>query len=454
MTAGKLGVVVLAAGQGTRMRSAVPKVLHEVAGRAMLAHVLAAARSISPERIVVVVGPDMPEVESAAAPCATVLQERQLGTGDAVAAASDSLADLASEGGDILVLYGDTPLLSGETLAALRARRQREPDASVVALAFRRPPPHAYGRIKLETDGAIAAIVEDSDATAEERRIDLCNAGVMIADGAVLLDLVARLSSDNAQGEYYLTDIFALARAEGLRSVVHETEEAEVLGVNSRAELADAERRMQARLRERAMREGATLVDPDTVHLAMDTRLGRDVVVEPHVVFGNGVEVGDGVRIGAFSHIAGAKLEAGSQVGPYARLRPGAHIGPGARVGNFVEVKNASLGPGAKANHLTYLGDAEVGGDANVGAGTITCNYDGLNKHRTVIGAGAFIGSNTALVAPINIGAGAVVGAGSTLTADVEEDAVALSRAPQTNRPGAARRLRERLAKLKAKSKG
>ncbi|MDX1712052.1 MAG: bifunctional UDP-N-acetylglucosamine diphosphorylase/glucosamine-1-phosphate N-acetyltransferase GlmU [Rhodovibrionaceae bacterium] len=454
MKSGKLGVVVLAAGQGTRMRSAMPKVLHEVAGRPMLTHVLMVAESLSPERIVVVVGPDMPQVEAAAGTHAVVVQERQLGTGDAVAAASQALSDIAAEGGDILVLFGDTPLLREETLAALCDRRAREPEASIVALAFRKSPPHAYGRIKLEPGGAIAAIVEASDASPEEQQIDLCNAGVLIAEGRVLLDLVGRLSSDNAQSEYYLTDIFALARGQGLKAAVQETLEAEVVGVNSRAELAVAERLMQERLRHDAMMAGVTFVDPDTVHLAMDTRLGRDVVIEPHVVFAEGVEIGDGVRINAFSHLAGAKVDAGAQVGPYARLRPGARVGPRARVGNFVEVKNASLGAGAKANHLTYLGDADVGEDANVGAGTITCNYDGFNKHRTVIGAGAFIGSNTALVAPVNIGSGAVVGAGSTLTEDVEDDAVALSRAPQTNRSGAAVRLRERLSKLKQTLKG
>jgi bifunctional UDP-N-acetylglucosamine pyrophosphorylase/glucosamine-1-phosphate N-acetyltransferase len=451
MTKGKLGVVVLAAGQGTRMRSDIPKVLHEVAGRSMLAHVLSAAESLSASCVVVVVGPEMPAVEAAAAPHLTVLQERQRGTGDAVAAAREALSGIGAEGGEILVLYGDTPLLTGETLAEMLRRSRSDRDAAMVALAFRRPPPHAYGRIKLDASGAVEAIVEASDATPEERAIDLCNAGVLLARGDLLLDLVAELSPENAQGEYYLTDVFALARARGERAVVQETDETEVMGVNSRAELALAEALMQERLRERAMRDGATLIDPASVHFCMDTRVGRDVVVEPHVVFRPGVTIGDGVRIGAFSHLEGAAVENGAQVGPFARLRPGARIASGARVGNFVEVKNATLGPGAKANHLSYLGDAEIGAEANIGAGTITCNYDGYNKHRTVVGAKAFIGSNTALVAPVEIGSGAVVGAGSTITQDVEDAALAIGRARQVNRPGAAERLRSRFEALKKK---
>jgi bifunctional UDP-N-acetylglucosamine pyrophosphorylase/glucosamine-1-phosphate N-acetyltransferase len=450
MTSAKLAVIVLAAGQGTRMKSTRPKVLHEVAGKTMLDHVLDAVAGLAPERVALVCGPGMESAAEVARARAdnlrTVLQERRLGTGDAVARARPALEGyLGPEGaGDVLVVFADTPLLRTETLEALVAARRRPGAPALLGVAFRPADPGHYGRVVLGEDGEVAKIVEYADASEAERRIELCNAGMLLGEGPLLFSLLEGLDNANAKGEYYLTDVFALARAEGQRTGVVEADPEEVMGVNSRAELAVAEAVMQTRLRARAMAEGVTLVDPTTVFLSADTRLGRDVVMQPHVFIGPGVTIGDGVEIRAFSHLEGARLEAGSVVGPFARLRPGSVLGPGARVGNFVEVKNASLGARAKANHLAYLGDAEIGAEANIGAGTITCNYDGLAKHRTEIGEGAFIGSNTALVAPVTVGAGAIVGAGSTITRDVAEDAVATARAEQTERAGAASRLRDR----------
>ena len=458
MTSDKLAVVVLAAGQGTRLGSARPKVLHEVAGKAMLDHVLDAAATLAPERIVVVLGPDMEAVAEAARARGdnlhTVVQERRLGTGDAVARARPALAGYLGpeDGGDILVAFGDTPLLTAETLRAMAAAR-REPGApALLCVAFRPEDPAHYGRVVRGPDGAVEKIVEYADASESEREIELCNGGMLLGDGPLLMSLVAQLDNDNAKGEYYLTDVFALARAAGHRVGVAEADPDEVMGVNSRAELAAAEALMQVRLRARVMAQGATLVDPATVWLSADTAIGRDVTIQPNVYFGPGVVIGDGVEIRAFSHLEGATVEVGARVGPFARLRPGAVLGAGARVGNFVEIKNATLGAGAKANHLTYLGDAEVGAEANIGAGTITCNYDGLTKHRTVIGAGAFIGSNTALVAPVTVGAGAIVGAGSTITREVPAGAVTVARGAQKDREGGAARLREAQRKRQARA--
>jgi bifunctional UDP-N-acetylglucosamine pyrophosphorylase/glucosamine-1-phosphate N-acetyltransferase len=324
----------------------------------------------------------------------------------------------------------------------------------LLCVAFRPDDPAQYGRVVRGPDGTLEKIVEYADASAAEREIGLCNGGMLLGDGAVLMSLVAQLGNDNAKSEYYLTDIFALARAAGHRAGIAEADPDEVMGVNSRAELAVAEALMQVRLRAQVMAEGATLVDPTTVWLSADTVLGRDVTIQPNVYFGPGVTVGDGVEIRAFSHLEGATVAAGAVVGPFARLRPGAVLGAGARVGNFVEIKNATLGAGAKANHLAYLGDAEVGAAANIGAGTITCNYDGLAKHRTEIGEGAFIGSNTALVAPVTVGAGAIVGAGSTITRDVPAGAVSTARGAQKDREGGAARLRERQRRRRDRSSG
>lgn len=433
--------VILAAGQGIRMKSALPKVLHPLAGRAMIDHVRAALAPLEPARAVVVIGPDMDAVAAAVAPLATAVQAEPLGTADAVKAARRALSGFE---GTVLVLFGDTPLITTETLEALVAEQRRLPELAVVVLGFRPQDPGAYGRLVIGDDGALEAIVEARDASAAELAIPLCNSGVMAIDGAVLFALLERIGNDNAKGEYYLTDIVAMARSEGRAAGHIEASEYELLGVNSRSELALAEQAMQWRLREAAMAAGATLADPATVYLSYDTRLGQDVVVGPHVVFGRGVEVGDGAEIRGFCHIEGARIAPGAAVGPFARLRRGSEIGQGARVGNFVEVKNATLEAGAKANHLAYIGDARVGADANVGAGTITCNYDGFMKSHTDIGAGVFIGSNSALVAPVSIGDGAVIGAGSVITQDVEADALAITRPAQDQVAGWARKYRER----------
>jgi len=431
-----LAVVVLAAGKGTRMRSDRAKVLHEVAGRSMLGHVVAAAEALGAVRIVVVVAPGMDAVARAAHPHMVAVQAEQRGTADAVKAAREALAGFA---GDVLVLYGDCPLIRPETL--VRMRRERR-DEAVTVLGIRVPGESPYGRLILGADGTLDRIVEALDATEQERRVDLCNSGVMLIDGARLFPLLDGIGAANAKGEYYLTDIIGQARKAGFVARVVEAPAEEALGVNSRAELAVAEAHMQARLRAAAMDDGATLTDPQTVWFSFDTRLGRDVTVGPSVVFGPGVKVGDRVEIRAFCHIEQAEIGTGAIIGPFARLRPGARIGEAAHIGNFVEVKNALVDAGAKANHLAYIGDAEVGTGANIGAGTITCNYDGFKKHKTIIGAGAFIGSDTTLVAPVTIGPGAFVGAGSTVTEDVPGDALAVARGRQAVKPGWAQTFR------------
>ncbi len=446
MSAHPTAALVLAAGLGTRMKSDRPKVLHPLAGRPMIAHLLANLGPLAPERVILVVAPGMDDVagaaaEAAGAPPTVVVQDPPLGTAHAVLTARPALAGFA---GDVLVLFGDTPLVRTATLEAMVAARRKAGDPAVVVLGFRPADPGEYGRLVLDESGRLAAIVEFRDATADERAVGLCNSGVMVIDGARLFPLVEGIDDRNAKGEFYLTDIVAAARARGWETAVVEGAADEVLGINSRAELARAEAIVQAELRAAALAGGATLVDPDSVWLSHDTRLGRDVTVEPQVVFGPGVAVGDGATIKAFSHLEGAAVSAGATIGPFARLRPGAEVGPGARVGNFVEVKQATLEAGAKVNHLTYIGDARVGAGANVGAGTITCNYDGFVKSRTDIGAGAFIGSNTALVAPVAVGDGAVVGAGSVITRDVPAGALGLTRAPQTEHAGWAERVRAR----------
>ncbi|WP_299620944.1 bifunctional UDP-N-acetylglucosamine diphosphorylase/glucosamine-1-phosphate N-acetyltransferase GlmU [Pelagibius sp.] len=454
MSERNLAVVILAAGKGTRMKSDLPKVLHPVAGKPMLWHVQASVASLSPEETIVVVAPGMTDVEAAAAPSRCAVQAKPLGTGHAVAAAREALQPLLSlVETDVLVVFGDTPLLTGDTLRRMVDARSEPAAPDIVGLAFRPDDPAHYGRVILDAAGRIEKIVEFADADSAQRRIDLCNAGIVIGSGRRLFDLIERLGSDNAQGEYYLTDIFGLAHEEGRPAGVVECPAEEVLGVNSRADLALVESVMQDRLRRRAMAEGATLIDPSTVWLSADTRLGRDVTVHPSVCFGPGVSIGDRVEIRSFSHLEGAKVADGAVLGPFARLRPGARVGEDAHVGNFVEIKNAELGTGAKANHLSYIGDASVGAAANIGAGTITCNYDGFAKHHTAIGAGAFIGSNTALVAPVSVGPGALVGAGSTITRDVPGDALAVERSEQKNRDGLAARLREeRRAAKKSKA--
>lgn len=444
-----VAAIILAAGKGTRMKSDLHKVLHPIAGRPMLLHLIDSVKQLSPERMVVVTGAGREQVEAAVAPLGveTALQAEQLGTGHAVAQAREALAGFD---GNVLILYGDVPLVEARTMQAMIDRLAAQDAPAAVVLGFRPADPAAYGRVIADADGRIARMVEFKDASPEERAVTLCNSGLMAVRSADLFGLLDRVGNDNAAGEYYLPDIVMLAAADGRHSAVIETGAGEVAGVNSRAELAVVESDWQARRRARAMADGATLIAPDTVWFAHDTRIGRDVVIEPHVVFGPGVYVADGVTIHAFSHLEGATVATGADIGPYARLRPGADVREGARVGNFVEMKKAVLGPGAKANHLTYLGDAEVGAGANIGAGTITCNYDGFLKYRTVIGEGAFVGSNSALVAPVTIGAGAIVGAGSVVTSDVEADALALVRAERQTKPGWAKRFRDMMTAKKA----
>jgi bifunctional UDP-N-acetylglucosamine pyrophosphorylase/glucosamine-1-phosphate N-acetyltransferase len=445
-----LAIIVLAAGLGTRMKSRQPKVMHPLAGRPMIRHLLATLAELQPTRIVVVIGPEMAEVAAAVAPWPVAIQEDRLGTGHAVGTAAAALSGFV---GDVLIVYGDTPLISAATLRRMIAARHAPPRPAVVVLGFEPADPGGYGRLVTDGDGALQAIVEAKDASPAELALRLCNSGVMAVDGAQLFPLLARVGNANAKGEYYLTDIVGLARADGLACGFVKGAEAELIGINSRADLARAEGFVQAALRARAMAEGATLIDPASVFFSWDTRLGQDVVVGPHVVFGTGVEVGDGVEIRAFCHLEGSKIAAGAQIGPFARLRPGAVIGPAAHVGNFVEIKNAVIDEGAKVNHLTYLGDAHIGARANIGAGTITCNYDGFFKSMTEIGAGAFIGSNAALVAPVKIGAGAIIGAGSAIARDVPADALALTRAPLTVKEGwaaAFRRARQAAKAAKA----
>jgi bifunctional UDP-N-acetylglucosamine pyrophosphorylase / glucosamine-1-phosphate N-acetyltransferase len=421
--------IILAAGQGTRMRSAHPKVMHHLAGRPMVQHLLAACAPVF-QRIVVVVGPGMEGLVAAVAPHATVVQEERLGTGHAARIAAPLLEGFT---GDVAVLYGDNPLVSTATLERLVAARGA---ADLALLAMRPADPGRYGRVLQDGSGQVTRIVEHADATEEERAVGLCNAGVVCAAAPNLFRWLAGLRNDNRQAEFYLTDVVEVARAEGLAATAVEAPEAELRGINTRVELAAAEAEIQLRLREAAMLGGATLTDPASVQLSWDTQLGRDVVVEPHVVFAPGVVVEDGARIRAFSHLEGCVVREGAIIGPYARLRPGADVGQGAHVGNFVELKAAQMGAGAKANHLSYLGDVTIGAGANIGAGTITCNYDGVNKHRTEIGQGAFIGSDTALVAPVRVGARAITAAGSVITEDVPDDALAIARGRQANKPG------------------
>ncbi|ANK79717.1 MAG: UDP-N-acetylglucosamine diphosphorylase/glucosamine-1-phosphate N-acetyltransferase [Rhizobiales bacterium NRL2] len=433
MTQRAVAAVILAAGMGTRMKSALPKVLHPVAGRPMINRIIDTLAPLRPERTVVVTAPDHDAVRAAVAPAKTAVQQPALGTAHAVLAAREHLEGFD---GIVLVMFGDTPLLTAETMRAMAGAMEGPADPAVAVLGFRPEDPAAYGRLVTGGDGALEAIVEFRDCDEAQKRIGFCNAGIMGLDGRVALALLDRIGNDNAKGEYYLTDIVALARAEGRACVTVEGDAEEVMGVDDRLRLAAAERVAQRRLRNDAMANGATLIDPGTVHFCWDTKLGRDVTVEPHVVFGPGVTVGDDVRIKAFSHLEGANVHATAEIGPYARLRPGAEIQAAARIGNFVEVKKAVIEAGAKVNHLSYIGDARVGRQANIGAGTITCNYDGFDKHRTDIGAGAFIGSNSALVAPVRIGDGAIVGAGSTIAEDVAADDLAFTRAPQTAKSG------------------
>jgi bifunctional UDP-N-acetylglucosamine pyrophosphorylase / glucosamine-1-phosphate N-acetyltransferase len=447
----QIAAIVLAAGKGTRMKSDLHKVLHPIAGRPMLMHLLASLDALAPARTVVIVGSGREQLEAALAGRGVDLavQEPQLGTGHAVQQAE---AALAGFDGTVLILYGDVPFVSSKTMSRLVARLEAADAPAAVVLGFRPADPAAYGRIILAAGDRIAKMVEYKDATVHERAVDLCNSGIMAVRARDLFALLARVDNKNAAGEFYLPDIVNLAQEDGRHSAVYETDANEVAGVNSRAELAALEAEWQQKRRARAMADGASLIAPETVWFAHDTAIGRDVVIEPNVVFGPGVTIEDGVVIRAFSHLEGAHVARGAEVGPYARLRPGAELGPKSKVGNFVEVKKARLGEGAKANHLTYLGDADIGAGANIGAGTITCNYDGFFKYATEIGAGAFIGSNSALVAPVRIGDGAIVGAGSVITADVAAGDLALGRSAQSVKPGWAARFRATMSARKRKA--
>ena len=449
----EFAAVILAAGKGTRMKSDLHKVLHPIAGRPMLKHLMASVEALGPKKQVVVVGAGRDQVENAVGDTAeTCLQEPQLGTGHAVQQAQERLSGFS---GDVLVLYGDVPFVRGETMQAMLDRLHEADAPKVVVLGFEPDDALAYGRVIADDAGRIAKMVEFKDASEDERTCRLCNSGLMAARAEDMFALLDRVGNDNAQGEYYLPDIVNIAIADGdICAAVTARDPGEVAGINSRGELAAAEALWQAEQREHWMAEGVTLRAPDTVFFSWDTQLGRDVTVDPNVVFGPGVTVADGAHIKSFSHIEGASVGEKAQVGPYARLRPGAVMAKDSFVGNFVEMKNAILGEGAKASHLTYLGDAEVGARANIGAGTITCNYDGYFKYRTEIGEGAFIGSNSALIAPVRIGRDAIVAAGSTVSRDVADGDLRMVRGEQIVKPGWADRFHDAMRKKKAAKKG
>ncbi|WBL31952.1 bifunctional UDP-N-acetylglucosamine diphosphorylase/glucosamine-1-phosphate N-acetyltransferase GlmU [Sinirhodobacter sp. HNIBRBA609] len=443
-----IALIVLAAGQGTRMNSDLPKVLHRIGAAPLVAHALAAGRALEPEQVIVVAGHGAEAVTKAVGKidpeAKVVLQAEQLGTGHAVAQA---LPALEGFDGRVIMLYGDTPFIRPETL-----ERLAESTAAVTVLGFEAADPGRYGRL-IAKGNALDRIVEFKDASDEERAITLCNSGVISCDAVLLTELIAGLNNDNASGEYYLTDIVAAARAKGLSAEVVTCPEEETLGINTRAELARAEALFQARMRAEAMENGVTMVDPDTVWFALDTYIGRDVVIGPNVVFGPDVTIESGAQIEAFCHLEGCHISRGATVGPFARLRPGAELAEDVHIGNFVEVKNSILAEGVKVGHLTYLGDADIGEGTNIGAGTVTCNYDGVFKHRTTVGANAFIGSDTMLVAPVTVGDGALTGSGSVITENVPAGAIALGRAKQMNRPGVATKLFEMLRAKKANMK-
>ncbi len=447
-----VNVIILAAGQGSRMNSDVPKVLHQIGAAPLVVHAMKSGAALSPGRMVVVVGVGAEAVENAVLdwdPDAIVVrQEQQLGTGHAVLQAKGAFA---GAGGDAIVLYGDTPFIRAETLEAMLEARKRH---AVVVLGFTPADPGRYGRLVMQGDN-LTRIVEFKDADEPTRAIGLCNSGVVCADTALLMDLLGEVGTGNAAGEYYLTDIVEIAAARGLTSTVVQCSEAETLGINTRPQLVAAEALFQSRARAEAIEDGVTLIAPDTVHFAHDTVIGRDAVIEQNVVFGPGVTIESGARIRAFSHLEGCHVSRGAIVGPFARLRPGAELAEDVHVGNFVEIKNAIVDEGAKINHLTYIGDADIGARTNVGAGTITCNYDGVFKHRTKIGKNVFVGSNTMLVAPVTLGDNSMTGSGSVITKDVPPGDLGIGRARQDNKPGFALKLFEMLRAQKAsKAKG
>ena len=446
----KLACIVLAAGKGTRMKSKHPKVMHKVAGRSLLGHVLTAATDTGACHHCVICGPDMAQVEAEAATYApnvrVARQMDRLGTGHAVSMAKEVLADFS---GTILILYGDVPLIQPDSLKQLAQMVNDELPLAV--LGFTAENPKGYGRLLCDLQGHLQAIREELDASDDERKVNLCNSGIMAVKSDALWQLLDNIGNDNANQEYYLTDIVGLTVSGGKKVGVSRCDEAQVAGINDRMQLASMEQVFQTHLRENAMRNGATLISPQTVFFSADTKIGRDVTIEPHVFMASGVEIDDDVTIHAFCHLADCKIGRGALIGPYARLRPGTDLHANTKVGNFVEIKKSTVHEGAKVNHLTYIGDAQIGKNANIGAGTITCNYDGFGKHQTTIGEGAFIGSNSSLIAPVNIGAGAYVGSASVISTDVPDNALALSRTKQENKPGWAERFRA--AKLRNKSK-
>ncbi|EBA15214.1 UDP-N-acetylglucosamine pyrophosphorylase [Roseobacter sp. SK209-2-6] len=441
-------LVILAAGKGTRMNSDLPKVLHPIAHASLLEHALIAGRALDPERVIVVAGHGADAVRAAVSEidetAEVALQEEQLGTAHAVDQAREALQDFA---GDVVVLYGDTPFVSAETLERMVAARE---GADLVILGFEAADPARYGRLVMDGT-SLERIVEFKDASAQEREISFCNSGLMACDAGQMFDLISKIGNENASGEYYLTDLVELARAEGRSVTAVACDESETLGVNSRLDLAGADATFQAKARKSLMELGVTLMAPETVYLAFDTVIGRDTVIEPNVVFGPGVTVESGALIRAFSHLEGCHVSRGAKIGPYARLRPGAELAEDTHVGNFVEIKNAEIAAGAKVNHLSYIGDASVGEKTNIGAGTITCNYDGVMKHRTEIGARSFIGSNTLLVAPISVGDEAMTATGTVVTRTVEDGDLAIGRTRQENKPGRARKLMDILRAKKVK---
>ncbi len=440
-----IAAVVLAAGAGTRMKSAKYKVMHEIGGRPMISHLLETVGQLSPEKVVVVTSPDMQSVQDTVSPAEIAIQKTAEGTGHAVASA---LENLAGETGDVLILYGDTPLITYDTLSKMISKRREDTDTAVVVLGFEPADPAEYGRLVADKKGQLSAIVEFADADEKTRAIGLCNSGVMAISAEHISDLVKAIGNDNAKGEYYLTDIVEIANKKGLACAYVKGDEKELLGVNNRVQLAEAEQAVQELWRHQAMEKGVTLIDPATVWFSYDTVLGKDIVIEPNVFFGPGVHVADNVRIKANCHLEGTRIGEGAQIGPFARLRPGAELAEEVKIGNFVEIKKASIEAGAKVSHLSYIGDARVGAAANIGAGTITCNYDGFDKFHTDIGAGAFIGSNSALVAPVSIGDGAVIGAGSTISKDVAADALGIERSEEKQKTGWAAQFRELKKKI------
>ena len=449
----EIALIVLAAGKGTRMKSALPKVMHRVAGRTLLGHVLSSATGLLPKQVVVVVGPDMDavgvEAQSYFPGCSIAVQQERKGTAHAVSMAKDSLAGFS---GTILVLYADVPLIQTVSIKSLAAKV--DADTAAAVLGFEAVDPHGYGRLFKTKGGSIGAIREELDTSPQEKKISLCNSGIFAVNSEVLWKMLPQIKNENAKQEYYLTDLVELV-AKAFRVGLVTCPEAEVAGVNDRVQLAAIEAKLQAQYRRNAMLGGATLVAPDTVYFSADTKIGTDVVIEPNVFFGPGVTVGDSVHIMANSHLEGTAIGSGAHIGPFARLRPGAEIGEDAHIGNFVEVKKAVIGKGAKANHLTYIGDAKVGAGSNIGAGTITCNYDGFEKHLTDIGDNVFVGSNTALVAPVKIGDGANIAAGSVITEDVPADSLAINRAELRVKEGWASRYRKmKEARKAAKAKG